>query len=407
MSSPQGFDAESKSQPIPLSSSESEALAVMPESVAVAEGTSSRPSAPIVPSPQCVGECYEWVSEEVLSYRLDVVRSDMNLLMVEGEGDFIYMYKITFKDLGVSLHIDYFAVDILRTLGVAPSQLHPNSWAAMQAFQVICQALALIPSASLFLSHYTTMVRALCELPLLWTLNPFHSTRGCPPSSTGCLRGNLPQRIGLICLRALIKKVAQASKARASSLAPASQAIGPFWPLYDGSSWLAPDAGSGSACGYKDKIWIHNIDSNCQGSFKCLSLNRLMESASEARGHSRVRLLLIFYVGGFTCMDFGLGMWLQGHAEVSAARVQHTTLVKVSEPWGSSFFMECCTKWLGWPEARFVVLDVGLGRGLDATSSLVILLRCGGKWFEATLMPPGLASTLAFLGSDALAPLTV
>ncbi|RDY00070.1 hypothetical protein CR513_16791, partial [Mucuna pruriens] len=68
----------------------------------------------------------------------------------EGEGKFIYMYKTTFKDPGVSLPFDYFA----RTLRVAPSQLHPNGWATMEAFR----ALALIPSASLLLNHYTIRV---------------------------------------------------------------------------------------------------------------------------------------------------------------------------------------------------------------------------------------------------------
>ncbi|RDX75692.1 hypothetical protein CR513_44394, partial [Mucuna pruriens] len=68
------------------------------------------------------------------------------------------MYENAFKNLGMVLPFDYFIAYVLRTLEVAPSQLHPNGWAAMQASKVICRALALIPSVPIFLNHYTTQV---------------------------------------------------------------------------------------------------------------------------------------------------------------------------------------------------------------------------------------------------------
>ncbi|RDX92629.1 hypothetical protein CR513_25210, partial [Mucuna pruriens] len=49
----------------------------------------------------------------------------------------------------VILPFDDFAANVLRILGVAPSQIHPNSWAAMQAFRVICRALAILGWISL------------------------------------------------------------------------------------------------------------------------------------------------------------------------------------------------------------------------------------------------------------------
>ncbi|RDX92791.1 hypothetical protein CR513_25028, partial [Mucuna pruriens] len=79
-----GLGTTSESQPIPLSSSESEALAIMPKSIAITEGTSSRPSTPIVPSTLRAEEHYEWVNEEVLLYRSNIIRSNVNLLMVNG-----------------------------------------------------------------------------------------------------------------------------------------------------------------------------------------------------------------------------------------------------------------------------------------------------------------------------------
>ncbi|RDY00191.1 hypothetical protein CR513_16657, partial [Mucuna pruriens] len=75
-----------------------------------------------------------------------------------GEDDFIYMYETVLADLGVVLPFEFFEADVLRMLGIAPSQLHPNGWAAIQAFKVVCLALGVMPSASVFLSHYTMRV---------------------------------------------------------------------------------------------------------------------------------------------------------------------------------------------------------------------------------------------------------
>jgi len=48
---------------------------------------------------------------------------------------------------------------VLRALNVAPTQLHPNSWAYMQAFRVLCQTLYLQPSTRAFLYFYDTRLR--------------------------------------------------------------------------------------------------------------------------------------------------------------------------------------------------------------------------------------------------------
>ncbi|RDX61092.1 hypothetical protein CR513_60705, partial [Mucuna pruriens] len=58
------------------------------------------------------------------------------------------MYKTLFKDLGVTIPFDAFTVGVLRILEVAPSQLHPNGWAAMKAFRVV--SLSPLPKGSLF-----------------------------------------------------------------------------------------------------------------------------------------------------------------------------------------------------------------------------------------------------------------
>ncbi|KOM49686.1 hypothetical protein LR48_Vigan08g051300 [Vigna angularis] len=45
-------------------------------------------------------------------------------------------------------------IDVLKTLNVAPTQLHPNSWGYIQAFAAMCQALAIKPTSSLFLHFF-------------------------------------------------------------------------------------------------------------------------------------------------------------------------------------------------------------------------------------------------------------
>ncbi|KOM56733.1 hypothetical protein LR48_Vigan10g262500 [Vigna angularis] len=69
--------------------------------------------------------------------------------------DFFYIYATMFKDLKVLLPFSDFQMGVLRTLNVAPTQLHPNGWAFMQAFSAICSGLALklTPAAFLYSFH--------------------------------------------------------------------------------------------------------------------------------------------------------------------------------------------------------------------------------------------------------------
>ncbi|RDX86015.1 hypothetical protein CR513_32691, partial [Mucuna pruriens] len=81
-----------------------------------------------------------------------------SVLRRQGEEPFVYMYETVLADLGVVLPFEFFEADVLRMLGIAPSQLHPNGWAAIQAFKVVCLTLGVLPTTSIFLSHYTTRV---------------------------------------------------------------------------------------------------------------------------------------------------------------------------------------------------------------------------------------------------------
>jgi len=72
---------------------------------------------------------------------------------------FFYMYMCHFSQLHVRLSLDDFTMDVLRALNVAPTQLHPNSWADMQAFRILYQSLYLEPSPYAFLYFYDTRPR--------------------------------------------------------------------------------------------------------------------------------------------------------------------------------------------------------------------------------------------------------
>jgi len=70
--------------------------------------------------------------------------------------EFFFMYSVLLTSLHVRFPFDEFSVGVLRILNVAPSQLHPNAWAALQAFKLVCRVLGLKPSPSVFFHYYST-----------------------------------------------------------------------------------------------------------------------------------------------------------------------------------------------------------------------------------------------------------
>jgi len=78
--------------------------------------------------------------------------------------DFFYIYPCLFIDSHLRLSFDDFTMGVLRTLNVVPTQLHPNSWASLQAFRLLAEMFRLRPSPHVFLSYYSTR---LCN-PVRW-----------------------------------------------------------------------------------------------------------------------------------------------------------------------------------------------------------------------------------------------
>jgi len=79
--------------------------------------------------------------------------------------DFFFMYVCLFTDSHVRVPFDEFTVGVLYTLNVAPTQLHPSSWASLRAFRVLAEIFRLRPSPHVFLHFY----RARTSRPTKWT----------------------------------------------------------------------------------------------------------------------------------------------------------------------------------------------------------------------------------------------
>ncbi|XP_072061976.1 uncharacterized protein [Arachis hypogaea] len=73
--------------------------------------------------------------------------------------DWMWVYEAMFTRLGVRLPFSPFVQQLLSRCFVAPSQLHPNSWAAIRTFELVCEFLELPASVNVFLFLF------LCTLP--------------------------------------------------------------------------------------------------------------------------------------------------------------------------------------------------------------------------------------------------
>ena len=67
----------------------------------------------------------------------------MILLASDPDGPFCFIYSIIFRRLGIHLPLTPFERTLLTEVNVAPVQLHPNSWAFVRAFAILCYSLGL------------------------------------------------------------------------------------------------------------------------------------------------------------------------------------------------------------------------------------------------------------------------
>lgn len=68
--------------------------------------------------------------------------------------DFFFFYANFFNQLHIRVPFTDFQAVILRELNVAPTQLHPNAWATVQAFGAGCLAAGVAPTVPAFLYYF-------------------------------------------------------------------------------------------------------------------------------------------------------------------------------------------------------------------------------------------------------------
>ncbi|RHN59984.1 hypothetical protein MtrunA17_Chr4g0020141 [Medicago truncatula] len=75
----------------------------------------------------------------------------------EYENHVFPMYEVVFKDMSFRLPFSEFQREMLGWTKLSPSQIHPNSYAFMRAFELLCDYLHLPASKNVFffLLYYT------------------------------------------------------------------------------------------------------------------------------------------------------------------------------------------------------------------------------------------------------------
>ena len=76
------------------------------------------------------------------------------VLRPKGVKEIFHMYGTVLEKFGVKIPFTRFEMDVLRFLNVAPTQIRTNSWAFIRGFEILCEALELIPSVGAFFHFY-------------------------------------------------------------------------------------------------------------------------------------------------------------------------------------------------------------------------------------------------------------
>ena len=145
-------------------------------------------------------ERFPWVTREVLSYRSKLTVSDLESLPIQetntysfclpeeeepvcsvregSHNSFFFFYVDYITRLGIHFPFSEFQTAILEFLGVAPSQLHPNGWGYVIAFEWFCKMLGLPCTTSMFFYFFTPHTARSGKEPA--ELKGWTSIRGIP-----------------------------------------------------------------------------------------------------------------------------------------------------------------------------------------------------------------------------------
>ena len=71
-----------------------------------------------------------------------------------GGSPFFFVYQMVFKRVGLHLTFTPIERELLTEINTAPAQLHPNSWAFVRGFQILCGYLGIPSSVDVFLHFF-------------------------------------------------------------------------------------------------------------------------------------------------------------------------------------------------------------------------------------------------------------
>jgi len=98
----------------------------------------------------------------------------------DASGPFCFFYATLFKNVLLRLPLSIFEKKLLTEFNVAPAQLHPNSWAFIRAFIILCAQFSISSSVEVFLYFFEVKHRS----SKLWVSLNVPMEEPCfPPSS--------------------------------------------------------------------------------------------------------------------------------------------------------------------------------------------------------------------------------
>lgn len=74
----------------------------------------------------------------------------------DSKGYFLYMYPYMIHDFGVFITFNMFESKVLKTANINPSQIMPNWWSFVKAFEILCRSLEISIIVGFFFSYYGT-----------------------------------------------------------------------------------------------------------------------------------------------------------------------------------------------------------------------------------------------------------
>jgi len=105
--------------------------------------------------PDCVGRVFGRESDAYVSVRLYGKGEHMCSDERTNDGEpYSFLYQTVFKRIKLRLPLTGFERALLTEINMAPAQLHPNSWAFMRAFSIMCNHFRHLPSVEVFLHFF-------------------------------------------------------------------------------------------------------------------------------------------------------------------------------------------------------------------------------------------------------------